>query len=56
MNSGSIDPRAEMKNSSPAMMSDFLRPRFVASSPEMAEPMIQPMSADAEVNPCQPSV
>ena len=56
MNSGSIDPSAEMKKRIPAMINDFLRPRFVARKPERAEPMIQPMRAEAEVKPCQPSV
>ena len=55
-NSGYIEPSAETKNSRPAMMSDFLRPRLVASRPEKAEPMMQPMRADAEVKPCHPSV
>ena len=55
-NSGSIEPRAEMKKSRPAMISDFLRPRLVARNPERAEPMIQPIRAEAEVKPCQPSV
>ena len=35
-NSGYIEPSAETKNSRPAMMSDFLRPRLVASRPEKA--------------------
>ena len=49
-------PKAEMKKSNPARMSERLRPSLVASIPEMALPMIHPMSALAQVNPCQPSV
>ncbi len=49
-------PNAEMKNRSPATISDFLRPRFVARKPEIAEPIIHPIKAEAEVKPCHPSV
>ena len=51
-----LDPSAEIKNSKPAMISDFLRPRLVARNPEMAEPMIHPIRDEAEVKPCHPSV
>ena len=49
-------PKAEMKKSTPARMSDFLRPKRVASTPERAEPMIHPIRADEHVKPCQASV
>ena len=51
-----MEPRAEIKNNTPAMKSEFLRPRRVARKPDKAEPMIHPMSADDDVKPCQPSV
>ena len=56
MLSGHMDPHAEMKNMIPARISVRLRPRPVASTPESAEPMMQPMSALELVNPCQKSV
>ena len=56
MNSGSIEPKAETKNRIPAITSVRLRPRLVARNPDRAEPMIHPINALAEVNPCQPSV
>ncbi len=55
-NSGSMEPRAEMKNSRPATMSERLRPSREASSPLRAEPMIQPIRAEADVKPCRASV
>ena len=55
-NSGVIEPRAEMKKSNPATMSERLRPRFEANRPLRAEPMIQPIRAEAEVKPCRASV
>ena len=54
--SGHIDPHAEMKNITPAKISERLRPQLEASTPESAEPMIQPIRALEEVNPCQKSV
>ena len=51
-----MEPSADTKNSRPAIISERLRPRFDAMRPEMAEPMIQPMSADEEVKPCMKSL
>ena len=55
-NSGYIDPNAETKNSIPATNRDFFLPRPVESHPEMALPIMQPMRAAAQVNPCRASV
>ena len=54
--SGYIEPHADTKNITPANISERLRPQRVASTPEMAEPMMQPMSALELVKPCQKSV
>ena len=54
--SGHIEPHAEMKNITPAKMSERLRPQLEAKRPEIAEPMIQPTKALELVNPCQKSV
>ena len=45
-----------MKNITPAKISERLRPQLEASTPESAEPMIQPIKALELVNPCQKSV
>ena len=54
--SGHIEPHAEMKNITPAKISERLRPQLEANIPEIAEPMIQPTKALELVNPCQKSV
>ena len=40
-----------MKKRIPAMISDFFLPRFVASIPDKALPIIQPIRAELEVKP-----
>ena len=55
-NSGDMLPRADTKKSTPAKISERLRPNRKANIPLRAEPMMQPISALAQVNPCQASV
>ena len=56
IDSGNIEPHAEMKNITPAKISERLRPQLEANTPERAEPMIQPTRALELVKPCQKSV
>ena len=45
-----------MKKHTPAKMSDRLRPKRLAKSPDSALPAMQPMSALDDVKPCMKSV
>ena len=47
---------ADRKKSNPATKSERLRPKRVAIIPEMALPIMQPISALDDVNPCQKPV
>ena len=49
-NSGRYDPSADKKKSIPAIINDFLRPRRVAMSPEIALPIMQPINALDDVS------
>ena len=51
-----MDPQAERKKQTPAKMSERLRPSLLAKRPESELPIIHPISALEEVNPCITSV